>query len=235
MAEDFGTPSSFNQFDFINLSLETTAMEIDFNEIETAIDENGIITVSGDINTLDNYDAGLSLVIGVLEKVTTGNVGSNGETEFHNVLMKFLPDANGISLPAFDAKGTYSFSETFDMTTTFMEEADDLAIIVIVQDNSDKSIIQTEMLLEVPVGGAVGTDIVENNINIYPNPATDFLQISNITNAQIEIYNIYGQKVLSPYLGDCECYVDVTSLSPGTYIVKVFNEELMITEKIIIQ
>jgi len=73
-------------------------------------------------------------------------------------------------------------------------------------------------------------NIVENNneINIFPNPAKDILNIENAENAEIQIYNIVGELIISTK----QTSVDVSSLATGTYIVKVISENNTTTKKI---
>ena len=80
------------------------------------------------IDPLVNYEAGLVAHIVIVEKTTMGNVGNNGETEFHNVMMKMLPDASGTTLGALATGVQVSLNETFDMDETFMETPNDLAL-----------------------------------------------------------------------------------------------------------
>jgi len=98
------------------------------------------ITVEASILPYVNlYDATVHII--VIERLTTGNVGSNGETQFHHVMMKMLPDANGttMDMPAgISTILTYSH----DMSTTHVEEMDDLMVIIFVQDNNTKGIFQ---------------------------------------------------------------------------------------------
>ena len=79
----------------------------------------------------------------VIEEVTTGNVGSNGETEFHHVMMKMFPDASGESV---NFQGLQPVSRTFsyDLSQTNVEEYDDLLVAVIIQDESSKEILQSD-------------------------------------------------------------------------------------------
>ncbi len=86
---------------------------------------------------------GTKKVFSVLfEKVTTGNVASNGETEFHHVMMKMFPDASGATVTLND-KIPVSLSYTFDLSTTHVEELDDLMVGVMIQDQATKEIIQS--------------------------------------------------------------------------------------------
>lgn len=119
----------------------TTAMEIAI--VTAEIDENYMVTISADIDVIADYAAGLTAHIAVLEKLTVGNVMGNGETEFNNVLMKMLPDADGTTLSALTEGTTVTITETYDMSTTFMEGPNDLTVVIFVQDDTDKTLIQT--------------------------------------------------------------------------------------------
>ena len=121
-----------------------TAVIID---ITTAvIDDDYNVTVSADISTVMEYPAGLKAHIAVVEKMTVGNVGTNGETEFYNVVMKMLPDGMGTTLEALVPGTVQTITETYDMSQTFMEQPNDLAVIVFVQDDSDKEVLQSEQV-----------------------------------------------------------------------------------------
>ena len=108
---------------------------------DASIDENMMITVNLNISSAAAYAAGLKAHIVVVEKVTVGNVSTNGETEFYNVMMTMLPGSSGTTLGALSVGSSVDISETFDMSTTNMEEPTDLRVIVFVQDDTDKSMI----------------------------------------------------------------------------------------------
>ncbi len=113
---------------------------------DASIDENMMITVNLNISSAAAYAAGLKAHIVVVEKVTVGNVSTNGETEFYNVMMTMLPGSSGTTLGALSVGSSVDITETFDMSTTNMEEPTDLRVIVFVQDDTDKSMIQSEMI-----------------------------------------------------------------------------------------
>ncbi len=59
--------------------------------------EGDVISVEAQfLPFVDLFD--VTVHMAVIEKVTTGNVASNGETEFHHVMMKMLPDASGTTI-----------------------------------------------------------------------------------------------------------------------------------------
>ncbi len=69
-----------------------------------------------------------------------------------------------------------------------------------------------------------------NNINIYPNPTTGTLNISNAENADVVIYNMLGEVVLS--VNNITRIIDISELAEGTYIVKVVTENNVTTQKV---
>ena len=74
-----------------------------------------------------------------------------------------------------------------------------------------------------------------NNLkfNLYPNPATDILNISMETELKsVEIYSLLGQKVLASNKNQ----MDVSSLSKGMYMVRVEDVEGSVsTQKLIVE
>lgn len=78
----------------------------------------------------------------VIEKVTTGNVASNGETEFHYVMMKMVPDASGTDL-TFEDGVLQTITINADMSETNVEEWSDLEVVVFIQNEENKNIFQS--------------------------------------------------------------------------------------------
>jgi hypothetical protein len=78
----------------------------------------------------------------VFEHVTTQNATTNGETEFHHVMMKMMPDANGTTVN-FSDRVPYTLTLSTDLAGTNIEEYSDLGILVLVQDFASKEIYQS--------------------------------------------------------------------------------------------
>ncbi len=135
-------PGDLTQAIYDSYLTQTTSMEL--NIVTAEIDEDYIATIEVEINPLINYPAGLKAHIVIVEKVTVGNVASNGETEFFNVMMKMLPDAFGTTLDALTAGNIVTLTESYDMALTFMEQPNDLAVIVFIQNDTDKEVFQSE-------------------------------------------------------------------------------------------
>ncbi|MBN2779112.1 MAG: T9SS type A sorting domain-containing protein [Bacteroidales bacterium] len=69
--------------------------------------------------------------------------------------------------------------------------------------------------------GDVNQTLFENSINIYPNPATDFVRISGVENCQIEIYNNIGAKLTRFVAQSDMCNIDMSDYPAGLYYVMV--------------
>ena len=81
------------------------------------------------------------------EKITTENTGSNGLKEFHHIMMKMFPDAQG-NTANFKAGEYQRFEYSYDMSNTFVEEIEDLEVAVWIQDIDTKEILNSRYLYD---------------------------------------------------------------------------------------
>ena len=100
--------------------------------------EGNTINVIADFMTYFNAK-GIKAYISVNEKTTTNNVGTNGEKEFHHVMMKMLNDDKGTELDI-NAGEYQRLKFSYDMSTTFMEDIDDLEVALWLQNEETKEI-----------------------------------------------------------------------------------------------
>jgi len=82
------------------------------------------------------------------------------------------------------------------------------------------------------------------DVNIYPNPATDYvsvdLEIENLSEVDLVIYDINGRIVASKNIGRISGYqtinVPLNNLNSGNYVIRVmFNNEPVSIEKLIVK
>jgi hypothetical protein len=100
--------------------------------------EGNTINVTADFMSYVQME-NVKAFVAVNEKVTTGNVGSNGETEFHHVMMKMLGSADGneITINA----GEYQRLEfSFDLSSTNVEDMNDLEVALWLQDYNSREV-----------------------------------------------------------------------------------------------
>ena len=116
-------------------------------EIRGAFDvEGNHIIVTADLMAYAKLENVVAYVT-VNEKTTTGNVGTNGETSFHHILMKMLPNASGNTLTI--NAGEYERLEfDVDLSSTHVEEMNDLEVAVWLQQYNTKDVYNSHFLYE---------------------------------------------------------------------------------------
>lgn len=204
-------PNECTQEVYDSYQSNTTSIDIDI--VNAEIDLSNLLTVEVDINALADYSAGLKAHVAVVEKTTVENIGNNGEVEFHFVMMKMLPDAAGITLPALSNGDTETLEFSFDMSTTNMEDANDLELIVFVQDDADKSILQSEQ-------GSILSELDDYMItfNIMDNNMTP------VEGAEMFLEN-YGSK-----FSDANGIITYDGVLPGAYNYNIIAAGLLSTD-----
>jgi hypothetical protein len=164
----------------------------------------------------------------VIEKLTTQNVATNGETSFKHVMMKMVPNASGTTIN-FTAGTPVSGQVTASLDETFIEEMEDLEVIVFIQNPTTKEIMQSFK----------ATDFLSVNQNtikqtkIYPNPAQNVIRLSNIDLSDIVITDVTGKTVVSMKNVTDSSEINVSDLVSGVYFVSVKNEKINETVKFV--
>ena len=107
--------------------------------------DGNTIAVKADI--MPYIDAEARVFVSVNEKETHNNVGGNGETSFHHVFMKMLPNAQGTTLN-FTATENQHLEFTQDMSGTHVEEMSDLEVSIWVQNYPTKEMFNSHFAYE---------------------------------------------------------------------------------------
>ena len=116
------------------------------------MDIRGSFTVEGNTihviaDVMPFIDANVRVFVSVNEKETHGNVGSNGETTFHHIFMKMLPNAQGTSVN-FVSTELQRLEFTQDMSSTHVEEMSDLEVSIWVQNYNSHEILNSHFAYE---------------------------------------------------------------------------------------
>ena len=221
-----GTPSAMTS---AGLTSQLTALAgtQTFWEISgTANTMGNLITVDMDI--LPYVSGPLTAHMVVIEKITTGNVGSNGETQFKNVMMKMLPNANGSQVNLTSLQ-THSLSLSADLTNTNVEQLSDLRVVMFLQDNVTKTVVQSAYT-DVIVGTS---DQWEENLALFPNPSTGLVRLYGAENAEVRVFNALGAEVFATasFQGNT---LNLGHLPSGSYFVKITTAEGSATRKLVL-
>ena len=109
--------------------------------------EGNNINVVADVMSYIDID-NVKVHITVNEKTTTGNFTYDyGLKEFHHVMMKMFPDAEGSTVD-FKTGEHQRFEFTHDMNLTFVEEMKDLEVTMWIQDIETREIYNSRYLYE---------------------------------------------------------------------------------------
>ena len=276
----------------------------------------------------------LKLFMAIVEKKTVKNEGGNGETEFLQVMKKFMPDDNGILIGAltqgvpvteeqeWEFKGNYRLpanasSPINHATEHSVEDFNNLEVVIWLQNTQTKKIYQSATAIittdftpmvnykiingngnltasvvnnkipsvsfiekgkqitftavpnenykvkEWKLNNVVVADNVTNefvttvddndinvtvefeglndipenilsNINIFPNPAVDVLNINNIGGANVQIVNLLGQVIYQENNISESHQINISSLENGNYIVRIITNEGILDHKVMI-
>jgi thiol-disulfide isomerase/thioredoxin len=181
--------------------------------------EDDTYKASISINKIDNInDDNLVLHLAV----TQSNIEENwmGMSELHYVARMMVPDNNGTTLD-FNGGNTQNVELEFNMPYPI----EDCELVAFVQNSNTKEIFQSAKV-SFNETAIYDTD-VDDNIMLYPMPATDVLNIKTDRVLKvIEIYNSNGVKVQSLDCNHIEVtrVIDVSMLSTGLYHMVIIDE-----------
>jgi len=150
---------------FVNLTVTATIQQEAEYEVQNGalvkVDSVYHVTANVKMNPIVDMPAGLTSHITIQENITYDNVKTNGETEFHDVMKKMLPDASGTTLAAVAANDSFSFSESHSFVGAYrlsndagdpvdhtiehsVEEWNDLRVVTWIQDDVTNEVWQSE-------------------------------------------------------------------------------------------
>jgi hypothetical protein len=211
------------------------------------------ITLDVTLNPLlDNSSNNLKLHAAIVEGVTYANKKSNGEKEFESVMKKMMTGSAGQVLTPLkkDTKVSKKIAYTFNggyrlpldgsaaqhinhLSENSVETWDDLAVVVFVQDATTKEVLQSETF---PIS-MVGTEAVDQNLNLYPNPANNVfvVEAKEMGNAVVLVTDIQGKVVFNGNLTEGALSMNVADWSEGVYMVSVNGNSKNLNSKIVVR
>jgi hypothetical protein len=191
---------------------------------------NGTDTsVSVNVSIIPHVSGNLTFYAAVVEKITYHNKLTNGETEFHNVMMKMVPGPYGTPVNLTDGQ-TKSLELSADLAGTHIERWTDLTVVIWVQDSLTKELFQSAYADTLTTGIR---PVIKNSVfGVYPNPAKTFVNITGVTRiSEVSVLDDMGKEVLRFTDGTLN-RVSLGTLPDGIYLVRVLSKEGIHTAKI---
>lgn len=72
--------------------------------------------------------------------------------------------------------------------------------------------------------GTTGVNEFENSVKIYPNPASNVLNVAGANIAKVEVYNAMGQHILSQEVAEGQAQISTESMNSGIYFVRIYSQ-----------
>lgn len=191
------------------------------------------------------------LFVAIIETKTDNNVGTNGETEFHDVMKKMVPNVNGSLLPntavgAWDSLSfTYEFQGDYRLpsngqaaniinhaTEHSVEEFSDLQVVAWVQNPNDLTVFQATRLSDVSTTtGLIETNMTAQNIELFPNPTSGAFEVKFTAEKSDELTfvlvdmagNVVQSFAKTSNTGVNAVSVNTNDLSNGIYSLMIFD------------
>ena len=170
-------------------------------------------------------------MLAISEKLTTKNISTNGEVEFHHVVKKLYPDAAGTAVAGLlaDEPQSFEFTYTFpgkyrlpangqaaniiDLTTEHsVEEFSDLEAIMWVENGRDQFVLNT-YAAEFTTNSNEITSI--QKFKVYPNPSSEIANVAINVNEPLD-----GQLILTDIMGRTIWSVD-QNVTVGENIINI--------------
>jgi hypothetical protein len=216
------------------------------------------VTTTINIDALSDINS-VSVYAAAFEYYNDKNVKTNGETEFIQVFKRFMSPASGelVNLTSgtttsktyqVDFKGEYQLSadgQTSNWvninTNHDVEEFTNLGVIVWVQDNATKEVLQSTYAEEVKLG--INDVTAAINAGVSPNPTSGIaniaINLTQNTDVNVSLTNAMGQEV-NAYIfnnvnaGENTLNLNISDYAEGVYFFNIVTNEGSTTKKVIL-
>ncbi len=231
--------SSFTKAVFDSYQAEPAFIGIDITSARFAGPQ---VRIEGVITPYATLTGNLRYHVVINEKKTTQNVGSNGETEFFEVMMDMIPDENGNVLTSLNNGVATNFSAFSNMATSNVEEFTDLKAVVFVQDMTTGIVMQSEWMDISASAVSIDENATNATLNVFPNPSNGLVNLEYISaesaNVNVTVMNTLGAVVFNTNMAHNNSTIksfDFSHLTKGVYLVNVSSDKGTVTKKMIIQ
>jgi len=94
--------------------------------------------------------------------------------------------------------------------------------------------VPVEVLGNKTVG--INTLVGDNSVSIYPNPTSGILNVTSISDATVQMFDVTGKEILleASVNASKTQQINVSNLANGVYFVKIFNNDFVTMKKIVL-
>ncbi|GEM_PF-2836158 len=143
-----------------------------------------------------------------------------GGVYYYNVLRKFIPNPGGVSIATTGLTVGQTHTETIPINIDNSPEFIGSRLVVFIQDATTNQVYQS-----VSIKLSTITDVkpatINNLVDIYPNPATEYLFVeSEYSIERLIILDISGREVNTLHPNQSRYSIPIQNLESGIYIIK---------------
>lgn len=188
-------------------------------ESDVTIGIGGATNIMAQLNFESPVDTSYRLLLMVVESETKLNVGTNGETEFKRTVQAMFPDESGNGLFIRNGEGMYVLSRS--VLSSKIENYDNLSLVAVVKDAAGREVLQTAEFPILNKGVSNEGVMAYETLEVYPNPASEYVYLKGLENASLDVFDMTGVKVFGINNVNGDYTLDVQGYVPGVYVVKV--------------
>jgi len=220
---DFSSPSRSPGSDELKLvSLEIPEFDIglEVNWLENSLEAHMTVTCLA-----EHYSGNVQLYILVVESAVTAYTGLKSDNLFRNVVQDMLPTAAGKLLGNNWSQGKHESMSYSWAYQSYVEDVEDLGVIVFVQDRDNGKILQAAADFLTPQVGRRYRLIDPVSLVIFPNPADEWLFVrfgEEITESgMLMVTDLSGKTVMAEPVrpGYTMHQLAISQLERGMYLV----------------
>jgi len=174
----------------------------------------------------EGFDSNIQLYVVVLEELVTAYTGTNGATEFRNVVLDILPTAAGKLLGNEWGDGVSSNLNFSWDYASHLEDMEDLMVVAFIMNRDRNQILQSEVIHYTPGTGLEDRAAGDRSLAIFPNPAGNHVFVNFGTDpvqaGSISIVDLAGRIVHTAevYPGYTIQKLDISELKEGIYMLR---------------
>ena len=124
----------------------------------------------------------------------------------------------------------HTFEDVYD-SSPFIHTPDDVLGLSVNNMDQCKRFTELNLGLVATLAGLIDTsvdDVITESLTVYPNPVSGTLTVKGVPIKQVEVYNLFGQKVLNKTCHGEETTLDVSSLAAGVYVLRVIDDAMQV-------
>ena len=184
----------------------------------------------------------MTVHIAVVEKTTTGNVGTNGETKFYNILRKMLPNSSGSPQNGFTPGLYVNVSQSYTFPAGAVENLSNLEAVIFVQNTVTKEIYQSASI-SVPNAINQNAGPQDGILSLYPNPSQEYTNIdyylTSSSSVNLRVYDALGQlvfdgKSIKKIAGEHSETISTKNYAQGVYYVQLSIDGKLYFRKLVV-